>query len=106
MAVRHPSSRALRDWLGGVDNPKVDRHVETCNRCAGTMEELDATESGTPIKAALAAVLSPPEDLSDRLSRRVAQRLDSRFMFEMVSDMFGAGLETSRLLFTEEEPRG
>lgn len=110
MVLRHPSSRALRDWLGGSVDPKVDRHVETCNRCAGTIEDIDTIQGDTTggdasISEALATVLSPPADLSDRLSRRVAARLDSKVMFEIVSDLFGAGLETSRLLLTEEEPR-
>lgn len=103
MLFRHPNRRALRDWLEGSDDPKIDGHVASCQRCATTLEELD--DAGPlGLSDALAAVYTPPADLSERLERRVAARLDSRVVFGVVSDLFGAGIETSRLLFTEELP--
>ncbi len=103
MFFRHPSKRALREWLDSADNSSVDAHLETCQRCATVLEELD-TDGGLSIGDALAAVYTPPADLSDRLERRVAARLDSRVVLDVVSDLFGAGIETSKLLLTEDSP--
>lgn len=99
---RHPSREALQAWLDGT-NPDIDDHVTTCDRCATTLEEL-AEPSGGPLAEALAQVYEAPADLSERLERRVAERLDSRIMISVVTDLFGAGLETSKLLLTEEPP--
>ncbi len=100
--LRHPSRADLAAWLEG-ERPDIDDHVATCERCATTLEEL-AAPSGGPITEALAAVYRAPEDLSERLERRVADRLDSMVMIEVVADLFGAGMETSKLLLTEEPP--
>ncbi len=99
---RHPSRRDLQAWLEG-SRPAIDDHVATCERCAATLEELEAP-TGIPLAQALAEVYEAPSDLSERLERRVIDRLDSRVMFDVVTDLFGAGLETSRLLLTEEPP--
>lgn len=110
MIFRHPKRSTLQAWLAGEAAPGVDAaldaHLASCRRCAGIIEELDGSGEvrleGDAIGDALAAVLAPPRDLSDRLERRVTARLDSRIMFDVVSDLFGAGVETSRLLLTEE----
>ena len=99
---RHPSRQDLQAWLDG-SLPSIDDHVSTCNRCATNLEELDSP-SGVSIAEALAAVYEPPSDLSERLARRVSDRLDSQVMFSIVADLFGAGMETSKLLLTEEPP--
>ena len=99
---RHPSRRDLQAWLDG-SLPSLDDHVTTCNRCAATLEELDAPAEA-PLGAILAEIYQAPVDLSERLTTRVADRLDSRVMFDVITDLFGAGLETSKLLLTEEPP--
>jgi len=101
---RHPNRRALRAWLAGEPSDGLDTHLASCRRCAGILEELDAEGDPTAIGDALALVLAPPSDLSARLERRVTARLDSRVMFDVVSDLFGAGVETTRLLLTEDPP--
>lgn len=102
----HPSRRTLRAWLQGeADDAKLDAHVAVCSRCADTLEALadedgaDATEN---LAGALALALAPPVDLSTRLETKVTQRLDSRVMFDVLSDLFAAGIETSRMLILED----
>lgn len=97
MMLRHPSRTVLREWLAGVSEPQIDRHVDTCERCAATLEALEPAPEA-PIGDALAIVLAPPEDLAQRLEEGVAAKLSSRQMMEVVADLFGAGLETTRLL--------
>lgn len=101
---RHPSKRALREWLSGERTDDIDAHIDSCERCAAVLEELEPEESSQAISDALAFVLSPPGDLTTRLQLGVAARLDSRQIAGVVADLFGAGLETSRLLLSEESP--
>ncbi len=102
MRFGHPSRRSLRDWLLGADDPKVESHVATCEQCAVAIEILEAEESDSAIGDALARVLAPPPDFVDRLHQRVHERVDSRQVLGVVADLFGAGLETSKLLLTED----
>lgn len=101
---RHPSKRALLDWLVGERDPELDDHIHGCEKCAGILEGLEPEESSQAISEALAFVLAPPGDLAEKLEVGVAARLNSRQVFGVVADLFGAGLETSRLLLTEETP--
>ncbi len=98
---RHPSKQELANWLLATDSgAEVDAHVAVCDRCAERLEQLE--ESATPsISDQLAELLEPPPDLTERLERRVIARLDSRQVLGVLADLFGAGLETSRLLLSE-----
>ena len=100
MFFRHPSRRALQEWLEHGEDSSIDDHLATCQRCAAILEEL--AEDGPSLNDALALAFAPPRDLTERLEEKVAARLDSRVMFGVVSDLFGAGLETSKLLLLEE----
>ncbi len=119
MKLRHPSKALLQSWLTGEIEPHttdtVERHLDTCARCAATLEALEPTPE-TPLGPealgpealgpdalgnALAIVLAPPVDLALRLEEAVTARLSSRQMMEVVADLFGAGLETTRLLLIE-----
>ena len=102
MRFGHPSRRSLREWLLGADDPKVDAHLATCEQCTITIEVIEAEESDSAIGDALARVLAPPPDFAERLHQRVNQRLDSRQVFGVMADLFGAGFETSKLLLTED----
>jgi len=93
-------------WLlGDADDARLDGHISTCRRCANTLEGLDAddtADSTNSLAGALAVALAPPADLPSRLEQRVSQRLDSRVMFGVLSDLFAAGVETSRMLILDE----
>lgn len=99
--IIHPTKRALRQWLNGEIDGRVDTHVASCPRCANVLEEL-ARPSDPVLGEVLALAFAPPEGLSGRLTERVAARLDSRVVMDVMSDLFIAGLETSRLLITED----
>lgn len=112
MIRRHPSSDALRRWLlgTGVDDERVSDHVANCARCAGKLEQLDIEADASlerdddRVSSALLSLLAPAEGLSERVEVSVVGRLGSRQYLGVLGDLFGAGVETSRLLLTEEEP--
>jgi hypothetical protein len=128
---RHPSRRALREWLDrdpSIDERSaIDDHLDTCRRCTTILERMveddggDTTGSSLSLAAdeserptgqtagtapsigdALAQLYAPPVDLAERLERRVVARLDSRVVIDVVTDLFGAGVEASKLLFVED----
>ncbi len=109
MFFRHPSKRALREWLERAtapdekaeDSSSIDAHLDTCHRCAAILDDL-ADGDQPRLNDALATFYRSPPDLSDRLERRVAERIDSRVVLDVVSDLFGAGIDTSKLLLMEE----
>ena len=103
MIWRHPSKRALREWLAGDIDEDVDNHVSTCERCASDLEDLASTDTGTSLREALLAVLDPPEDLAHRVEAGVLASLESRQFLGSFADVFGAGWETSRLLVTDDD---
>jgi hypothetical protein len=101
MSFRHPGNVALGRWLAGGSDNDVERHVDSCQRCASVLEDLDES-AGLEIGDALAQALAPPDDLTERLVAGVNARLSSRQVMGVVADLFGAGIETTRLLLIED----
>ncbi len=101
---RHPSKRALREWLTGEVDEKVDLHVSTCDRCSTDLEALASADTDSRLRDALLAVLDPPADLVMRVEAGVVARLESREVLGYVADIFGAGWETTRLLVSDQNP--
>lgn len=105
MRFRHPSKDRLRDWLSGADDdPELEAHIDGCERCSSVIEALGDDVLDEPLGLALAQILAPPSDLSDRLQRRVNDRLSGREAVGLLAELFGAGLETGRLLIVEPTP--
>lgn len=102
---RHPSKRALREWLAGDVDEQVDLHVATCDRCSNDLEALASADTDSSLRDALLAVLDPPEDLAPRIEAGVLARLESREVLGYFADVFGAGWETTRLLATDMDAR-
>ncbi len=99
---RHPSKRALREWLTGDIDEQVDLHVSTCDRCSTDLEALASADTGTSLRDALLSVLDPAPDLVPRVEAGVVARLESREVLGYFADVFGAGWETTRLLATDQ----
>jgi hypothetical protein len=106
MRFRHPSKDQLSTWLNGLtgDDPKLDAHIDGCDRCASVIEALGESSASEPLVFALAQVLAAPRDLPDRLETQVSERLSGRELVGLMAEMFGAGVETSRLLIVDPTP--
>ncbi len=102
MIIGHPSRRQLRAWLTGESSDRLDEHLADCERCAAVIENMEEPRTDGLIAETLHKILEPPGDLTDRIEVRVAERLDSRQVVGYMAEMFGAGIETSKLLFTDE----
>lgn len=101
MMLRHPPRTKLEGWLEGAQEPKVDAHVTTCAKCASRLEEL--ARPVADVRAALAAVLRPPDDLVPRLQQGVRTRLERRQELGLMGQLLGLPWETTRLLMDEEQ---
>lgn len=96
VAMFHPNKKKLFAWLSGDEVPRVERHVDKCERCAHVMENLDES-SEFQLADALKTVLAPPRDLSERVEKNLESRIETEFM-DYISDAFIAGLDTSKIL--------
>lgn len=100
--IRHPSKRALGAWLQDDGPSDIDGHLATCDRCASHLEAISEPRSDGAIASSLHAVLQPPRGLPEKIESRVIERLDSRQVLGYMADLFGAGLETSKLFFLDD----
>jgi len=100
VSTRHPHTVALERWLSGHIDHEVDQHVDRCHRCAAILEELDAS-TDFALRSALTEAFAPPDNLTERLVAGVNAELSARQVIDVVADLFGAGIDTTRLLLTE-----
>ena len=104
--AQHPSNKLLSSWLDGeIDLEDYDEHINSCNRCASRLDKLTARislDNVTPLsekfRPALMAVLQPPEDLHERISARIAKRLQERDDITLFGSMLSIPVETSRVV--------
>lgn len=97
----HPTQKRLQRWLAG-DEPSLDRHLATCERCADRLEVLDADEGGS-IRSALMHLLVVPEELPDRLQTTIDKRLHDQRDWLLIGEFFGLPLRTVRALSSPEQ---
>ncbi|GEM_PF-4675131 len=115
MALLHPSTRRLREWLetppGAEPDAGVEEHVSHCERCADELEALDAMTAEeavetSEVELALQEVLAPPTGLEQRIEDRIEAALLARRDFKLLAGLMGVSIETARLLVEPpEEPR-
>ena len=107
MRFRHPSKERLRDWLFSADgdDPKLAEHIDDCERCSAVILALGDAEGEASVAAALSQVLAAPPDLPLRLEAQVSERISGREFLGLMAELFGAGVETSRLLIVDPPPQ-
>lgn len=101
----HPSAGRLREWLETGEPEGVSEHVEHCERCADRLEHLAnddpivlSLEPSAPLRQALSAALSPPDDLNERVLQGVSRRSRSGEELQLFAGLFSIGFETARLM--------
>lgn len=95
MRVGHPSVRRLQRWLDGLDDD-LDRHLATCERCA---DRLEALESGdTTFKQPLLELLTPPDEVTERLRGGIDERMRSREDLTLITELFGLPIRAARVM--------
>lgn len=100
--ARHPKRQELTDWLDG-HNGHLDDHISTCSVCANELERITISSSNddpepSDLGPALLELLQPPDDLHERLSARLAERLKRRDDFNLLSSLLGVPVETGGLV--------
>lgn len=98
----HPRDRQLSAWLHS-GNERLDRHVDTCERCAARIEVLGgqplSTDTGSAaLGDALVSVLAPPPDLQPRLRAGINRKMQEREDLRLLAEMLGIPLRTIRSL--------
>jgi len=108
--ARHPKRDQLTSWLNGDDaDPKLDEHLETCELCAADLDAISLSVSNShpepsDIGPALLTLLAPPEDLHERVSTRLAERLQRREDLELLGSLLGIPRETGELFIVDKKP--
>lgn len=101
MKLFHPTQRFLLRWADGARVPLTDRHVGRCPRCSARLEAMTTLDS--PMLDVLHEVLKPPPDLLPRLREGLQARMLDHETATLMGELFGAGLETTRLMLKEDD---
>lgn len=108
--ARHPKKEQLTRWLDGLeDDPKLDQHLETCEICASSLNAISLSVSNdhpepSDLGPALLTLLQPPEDLHERMSKRLAERLQRRQDIELLGSLLGVPRETGEIFMVAPPP--
>lgn len=98
----HPRDAKLRRWLDAEDPAKrVDAHVSKCERCSDRLLELG--HAAPTLGEFLSAMLAPDPGLADRLEGSIAAAVGTRSLLAWALDLYGAGVDTVRMLVEEDD---
>ena len=98
---RHPSQQQLQAWLERGAPTRVGKHVDNCERCMATLEEL--SDLGDSLVADLTDAFAAPIDVEDRTARQVENRLRNEAAFTSFLDLFTVGWSATKTILDIEE---
>ena len=98
---RHPSQQQLQAWLERGAPTRVGKHVDNCERCMATLEEL--SDLGDSLVAELTDAFAAPIDVEDRTARQVENRLRNEAAFTSFLDLFTVGWSATKTILDIEE---
>ena len=98
--ARHPNDSKLMSWLDG-NAPELDDHLADCERCAQSIDRLASAD--TDLRSPLLSILAPPDDLAQRVSERLADRIQARKDAELFGSMLGIPVEAGRVVLDSSE---
>jgi hypothetical protein len=96
----HPSQRRLARWARDIDDPRVQLHVEACDRCLAIVERVERL-ADVPIGDVLRAMLQAPETLEEELVVRAEAARTKRASLEILGGLAAVPWETLRLMMDE-----
>ena len=99
--LRHPSRRALGDWLSTGASTRVARHVAHCDTCLGVLETLSLLDETTV--AEIGQALAAPSGIEDRTAQGVVRRLRDEDALLTFFDLFTTGWSTTKVILDLEE---
>lgn len=111
LALGHPSRKRLATWLDASDaSPAVTAHVETCERCAGRLEELASTSVDDigfddEITDTLREVYAAPDDIEARVLRSIEARERADRELSLLLGIFAIAKDTAELLLPDDTDR-
>ena len=97
---RHPSPERLMGWLESGSPDRVGRHIDACETCMATIEDL--SELAPALVAHLGTTLAAPGEVELRTARAVDARLRDRAALSVLADLFTVGGEWTRLMLDDE----
>lgn len=100
---RHPRDAALLDWLSGAPDERVDEHLDSCGRCADTLERLAEDAPVIDLVPALTEALAADAELEERVLEKASAAIAARQAGAAFFDLFGIGIETVKIVFNDEE---
>ncbi len=111
LALGHPSRKRLATWLDASEaSPAVTAHVETCERCAGRLEDLAA---GAPddvalddrLGDALREAYAAPDGIEDRVLRSIDARERADRELNLLLGIFAIAKDTAELMLPGDTDR-
>lgn len=108
MMARHPNQQQLSSWLNG-EHTELDEHIDSCLKCANSLDELDTTSTGNvsaisaDLRPALLTLLQPPPDLHERISERIAIRLQDRSDADLFGSLLSIPIEAGRIFLSLDD---
>jgi len=108
--ARHPKRERLIAWFEGEIDPEIDAHLSDCERCTSFLDELSEHRTETPDNVAqiaprLLTLLHPPDDLHERMSARLAERIQRRADLGLLGSLLGVPLEAGEVLLLPGESK-
>ena len=88
-------------WLERGGPTRVGKHVDNCERCMATLEEL--SDLGDSLVADLTDAFAAPIDVEDRTARQVENRLRNEAAFTAFLDLFTVGWSATKTILDIEE---
>lgn len=112
--ARHPNRQQLASWLNDGEG-HLDEHIDSCEKCAARLDELDATlptSNGTDnviaiskdLKPALLTLLQPPDDFHERIRDRISARLQDRSDADLFGSLLGIPIEAGQVFLDRSSP--
>ncbi len=99
----HPFRRRLIAWADNVDDPRIQAHVEQCERCLGIVEEAGRFDD-IPLGNVLGALLRAPDSLEEELVERAEIARSNRASLEILGGLAVLPWETLQLMIDQRKP--